>query len=176
MNMLVSIKKEMEEREKRWEQQQRIREEFLEAEFKRREQRWEQLLKQGDEEWKEEMERRERAFMQKLDSKINTFYNEQLKRDEDVLTSLEKIEENMEGSMLQKEEGFKYLYKEKFKEFGKLVEKRDKELGMDNIYRQKLWNDRLDQVNSNLVNMRTMLTELEGTMNHIGMRQDELIT
>ena len=39
MNMLVSIKKEMEEREKRWEQQQRIREEFMEAKFRRREQR-----------------------------------------------------------------------------------------------------------------------------------------
>ena len=37
--MLVSIKKEMEERKERWEQQQRIREEFLEAEFRRREQR-----------------------------------------------------------------------------------------------------------------------------------------
>ena len=82
MNMLVSIKKEIEEREKRWEQQQRIREEFLEAEFRRREQRWEQLLKQRDEKWKEEMEMREKALMQRLDSKINTFYNEQLKRDE----------------------------------------------------------------------------------------------
>ena len=176
MNMLVSIKKEMEEIEKRWEQQQRIREEFLEAEFRRREQRWEQLLKQRDEEWKEEMERRERALMQRLDSKINTFYNEQLKRDEDVLTFLEKSEETMEGSILQKEEGFKYLYKEQFKEFGKLVEKRDKELEMENNYRQKLWNESLDHVNSNLVNMHTMLTELEGTMNNIGMRQDELIT
>ena len=82
----------------------------------------------------------------------------------------------MEGSMLQKAVRFKYLYKEQFKEFGKLMEKRDKELEMDNNYRQKLWNDSLDQVNSNLVNMHTMLTELEGTMNHIGMRQDELIT
>ena len=45
MEMLVSMKKEMEEREKKWEQQQRIREEFLEADFRRREQRWEQLLK-----------------------------------------------------------------------------------------------------------------------------------
>ena len=72
-------------------------------------------------------------------------------------------------------EVFKYLYKEFFKEFGKLMEKRDKELEMDNIYRQKLWNDSLDQVNSNIVNMHTMLTELEGTMNHIGISQDELI-
>ena len=36
------------------------------------------------------MKRRERALMQRLDSKIKTFYNEQLKRDEDVLTFLEK--------------------------------------------------------------------------------------
>ena len=36
------------------------------------------------------METRERALMQRLDSKINTFYNELLKRDEDVLTFLEK--------------------------------------------------------------------------------------
>ena len=46
------------------------------------------------------MERRERALMKRLDSKINTFYNEQLKGDEDVLTILEKIEEKMEGSMM----------------------------------------------------------------------------
>ena len=45
-------------------------------------------------------------------SKIDTFYNKQLKRDEDVLTFLEKREGRMEASMLQKAEGFKYLYKE----------------------------------------------------------------
>ena len=91
--------------------------------------------------------------MQRLDTKIKTFYNEQLKRYEDVLSFLEKREEKMEASVLQKAEGFKCLYKEQFKEFGKLVEKRDKELEMDNIYKQKLWNDSLDQVNSNLVNI-----------------------
>ena len=106
----------------------------------------------------------------RLDSKIQSFYNEQLKRDEDVLTFLDKREEKLEGSMLQKAKGFKYLYKEQFKEFGKLVEKRDKELEMDNNYRQKLWNESLDKVNSNLVNIHTMLTELQGTMNNIGQR------
>ena len=117
-----------------------------------------------------------KSVMQRFDLKIQSFYNEQLKRDEDVLTFLDKREEKLRGSMLQKAEGFKYLYKERFKEFGKLVEKRDKELEMDNNYRKKLWNESLDQVNSNLVNIHTMLTELEGTMNNIGMRQDELIT
>ena len=100
MDILVSMKKEMEEREKRWEKQQKIREEFLEANFRRREQQWEQMLKQRDEEWKEEIERRERALMQRLDSKANTFYNEQLKMDEDVLTFLENREEKMEASMM----------------------------------------------------------------------------
>ena len=76
----------------------------------------------------------------------------------------------METSMLKKAEGFKYLYKEQFKEFGKLMEKRD------NNYWHKLRNDNLYQVNSNLVNMHTMLTELEGAMNHIGMIQDQLVT
>ena len=82
----------------------------------------------------------------------------------------------MEASMLQKLEGFKYLYKKQFKEFGKLMEKRDKELEMDNNYRQKLWNDSLNQVNSNLVSMHTMLTKIEGSMNTLGTRQDQLIT
>ena len=58
------------------------------------------------------MERRERVLMQRLDSKIQSFYNEQLKMDEDALTFLDKREEKLEGSMLQKAEGFKYLYKE----------------------------------------------------------------
>ena len=57
-------------------------------------------------------ERGERVLMQILDSKIQSFYNEQLKRDEDVLTFLDKREEKLERSMLQKAEGFKYLYKE----------------------------------------------------------------
>ena len=82
----------------------------------------------------------------------------------------------MEASMLQKAEGFKYLYKEQFKEFGKPMEKEYKELEMDNTYRQKLWNDSLDHVNSNLVNIHNVLTEFEGSMNTLGIRQDQLIT
>ena len=50
------------------------------------------------------------------------------------------------------------------------MEKRDKEFKIDKNYIHKLWNENLDQVNSNLVNIHTMLTELEGTMNNIGQR------
>ena len=51
MEMLVLMRKEMEEREKKWERHQQIREEYLKADFKRREQQWEQNLKQKEAEW-----------------------------------------------------------------------------------------------------------------------------
>ena len=44
--------------------------------------------------------------MQRLGKKIKAFYNEQLKIDEDVVSFLEKREENMNANMLQKAEGF----------------------------------------------------------------------
>ena len=69
------------------------------------------MLKQRDEEWKEEIEMRERALMKRLDSKIKTLYNEQLKRDEDVLTFLEKRKGRMEANMLQKAEGLNIFKK-----------------------------------------------------------------
>ena len=47
---------------------------------------------------------------------------------------------------------------------------------MDNNYRQKLWNDSLDQVNSNLVNIHNVLIELEGSVNNLAHRQDQLVT
>ena len=53
MEMLRSIKKDMEEREKKWKKQQQFREEFLEAEFRRKEQLLEQPLIQREEEWGE---------------------------------------------------------------------------------------------------------------------------
>ena len=71
-----------------------------------------------------EMERRERELMKRLNTKIKTFYDDQLKRDEEVFSFLEKKEDVMEANMLKKAEGFRYLYKEQFKEFGKLMEKR----------------------------------------------------
>ena len=47
---------------------------------------------------------------------------------------------------------------------------------IDNNYRHKLWIDSLDHVNSNVVNMHSMLTEIESSMNTLGARQDQLIT
>ena len=46
------------------------------------------------------MERINKELLHRLDSRIKTFYKEQLKRDEDVLSFLDKREEKMEASML----------------------------------------------------------------------------
>ena len=43
IEMLKSMKKDMEEREQKWEKRQKIREEFQEAGFRRKEQMWEQM-------------------------------------------------------------------------------------------------------------------------------------
>ena len=74
----------------------------------------------------------------------------------------------MEGSMLKKIEAFKYLYKEQFKEFGRLMKERDKELEDDDVYRRKFWHESLDMINTNLSNMLSFIYELECTTNKVG--------
>ena len=111
MEMLRSMKREMEEREKKWERQQQIREDFLEAAV-RKEQMWEQNWKLREEEWKEELHRREEKMIGKMNAKMEAFYNNQFKRDADLLDILKKKEAENEANMLRKIEGFKYLYRE----------------------------------------------------------------
>ena len=176
MEMLRSIKEDIKEREQKWEKHQRIREEFLEAEFKRKEQLLEQTLRQREEEWKEEMKKRDKELGEKMKASLEAFYNNQFKRDEEVLTILREIEAKIKGNMLKKIEAFKYLYKEQFKEFGRLMKERDKELEDNDVYRRKIWHESLDLINNNLLNMLGCISELESTMNKMGLKQDTLIT
>ena len=64
---------------------------------------------------------RENEMGEKMKASLEAFYNNQFRRDEEVLTILKEREAEMEGNMLQKIQAFKYLYKEQFKEFGKLM-------------------------------------------------------
>ena len=77
--------------------------------------------------------------------------------------------------MLKKIEAFKYLYKEQFKEFGKLMKDRDKELEDNDVYRRKIWHESLDLINKNLSSMLSCISELEITVNKMGLKQDTLI-
>ena len=175
MEMLRSIKKDMEEREQRWEKQQQFREELLEAKFRRKEQLFEQTLRQREEEWREEMNRREKEMGEKMKASLEAFYNNQFRRDEEVLTILKKREAKMEGNMLKKIQAFKYLYKEQFKEFGKLMKDRDKELEENDVYRRKIWHESLDLMNKNLLDMLGCISELKKIVNQMGSKQDTLI-
>ena len=55
-----------------------------------------------------------------------------------MLTILRKRKAEMEGNMLKKIQAFKYMYKEKFKEFGKLMKDIYKELEDSDFYRRKI--------------------------------------
>ena len=64
----------------------------------------------------------------KMKASFEAFYNNQFNRDAELLIILRKREAEMEGNMLKKIKAFKYLYKEQFKKFGRLMKERDKEL------------------------------------------------
>ena len=121
------------------------------------------------------MNKREKEMGEKMKASLEAFYNNQFRRDEEVLTILKKREAEMEGNMLKKIQAFKYLYKEQFKEFGKLMKDRDKELEDNDVYRRKIWHESLDLINKNLSNMLGCISELEKTANHMGSKQDTLI-
>ena len=77
---------------------------------------------------------REKEMGEKMKASLEAFYNNQFRRDEEVLTILKKREAKMEGNMLKKIQAFKYLYKEQFKEFRKLMKDKDKELEDNDVY------------------------------------------
>ena len=122
------------------------------------------------------MKKREKEFGEKMKASLEAFYNNQFRRDEEVLTILRKREAEMEGNMLKKIEAFKYLYKEQFKEFGRLMKERYKELEDNDVYRRKIWLESLDLINNNFSNMLGCISELESTVNKVGQNQDRLIT
>ena len=125
-------------------------------------------MKQKEEEWKEEMDIREKELLEKMKASLEAFYNNQFNRDAELLTILKKREVEMEGNMLKKIEAFKYLYKEQFKEFGRLMKERDKKLKDNDVYRRKFWHESLDLINTNLSNMLSCISKLESTVNKVG--------
>ena len=175
MEMLKTMKKEMEERELKWEQQQRIREEFVEATARRKEQIWEENWRIREEEHKEELKRQEEKMMGRMQTCLQAFYNNQFKRDAELLKIMKGKEKKMENSMLRKIDGFKSIYMELFKEFEKRMKERDQQLENDDEYRRKTWLESMDLINQKLSKQLECISEVEGTVNQVGERQDTLI-
>ena len=53
---------------------------------------------------------------------------------------------------------------------------RDKELEDNDAYRIKIWHESLDLINKNLSDMLGCISELERTVNQMGLKQDTLIS
>ena len=70
-----------------------------------------------------------------------------------MLKILEIREKEMEQNLLQKADAFGYLYKEHQKKIKVTIQKRDEEMEASLNYKDKLWTENLDMVNSNLIKM-----------------------
>ena len=100
MEMLLSMQKNIEERDKKWSIQQQFREETYEAELKRRDQQWEEELQRREEmfeaelrrkeqKWEEEMSKREEQLKKIMEHKEEKFRKEMKERDRDLLKKLQ---------------------------------------------------------------------------------------
>ena len=101
MEMLREMKKEMEERELKWERQQHIKEEFMEVTTRRKEQIWEENWRIRGEEHKEELKKQEERMMGRIKTSMQAFYNNQFRRDADLLNILKQKETEMENNMMR---------------------------------------------------------------------------
>ena len=123
MEMLISIQKSMEEREKKWSLQQKFREEVYEAELKRRDQQWEEELNRREEvyeaklkrikqQWEEEMSRREEQIKKILEHQEEKFKKEMEERDQDLLKKLQLSHESFYNNQYDRDSQLLTLIKE----------------------------------------------------------------
>ena len=90
--MLISMQKSMEEREKKWSIQQKFREEVYQAELKRRDQQWE-----------EELNRKEEVYEVELKRKEHKWEEERSRREEQIKKILEHQEEKFKKEMEERD-------------------------------------------------------------------------
>ena len=124
MEMLLSMQKGMEERDKKWNLQQQFREETYEAELKRRyQQREEELqrreemfeaeLRRKEKKWEEEMSKREEQLKKIMEHKEEKFRKEMEKRDRDLLKKLQLSHEAFYNNQFNRDSQLLELIKER---------------------------------------------------------------
>ena len=182
MEMLSS---KMEERERKWNLQQKFREEVYESELKRKDQQWKEemnsreeqmkgILEHQEEKFKKEMEDRDHDLLKKLQLSHESFYNNQYDHDSQLLTIIKKRDLDQEAKTMEQINGFKFLYMSMFKDLKKRLKERDQEHDDKDAFRRKVWLENLDLINNNLSKFLEVMTEMENTMNTLGKRQDDL--
>ena len=176
---------ELRRREQKFEKELQRRENKFEADSKRREQEWEEklkkkeeqmkgLLKQQGEDFKKDLEERDGKLFQRLELIHDAFYNNQFRRDSEVLTIMKEKEEKHATQWDEQIKGSQTLYKSIQRDFEKKLDDRDKKQRETESYRQVEWLENLDLINNNLSKFLEVMTEMESKMNNPRMRQDQL--
>ena len=124
MEMLLSMQKSMEERDKKWSLQQQFREEVYEAELRRRDQQGEEKLQRREEmfeaelrkkeqKWEEEMSKREERLKKIMEHKEEKFIKEMKERDRDLLKKLQLSHEAFYNNQFNRDSQLLALIKER---------------------------------------------------------------
>ena len=124
MEMLISMQKSMEEREKKWSLQQQFREEVYEAELRRRDKQWEEKmnrkeemyaseLKRKEQKWEEELSRKEEQIKKILEHQEEKFRREMEERDRDLLKKLKLSHESFYNNQYDRDSQLLELIKER---------------------------------------------------------------
>ena len=176
---------ELQRREQKFEKELQRRENRFEAESKRKEKEWEEkmkkkeeqvkeVLKQQGEDFKKDLEERDGRLFQRLKLIHDAFYNNQFRRDSEVLTIMKERETKQENKWEEQLNEIKVLFKSLQRDFVKKLDDRDKDQRETESYKQKEWLENLDLINNNLSKFLEVMTEMEVKMNNLGKRQDQL--
>ena len=174
---------ELQRREQKFEKELQRRENRFEAESKRKEKEWEEkmkkkeeqvkeVLKQQGEDFKKDLEERDGKLFQKLKLIHDAFYNNQFRRDSEVLNIMKERETEQENKWEEKLNEIKVMFKSLQRDFVKKLDDRDKDQRETESYKQKEWLENLDLINNNLSKFLEVMTEMEVKMNNLGKRQD----
>ena len=165
---------ELQRREEKFESKLQRREQEREAERKKKEEQMKGVLKQQGENFKKELEERDGKLFQRLKLIPDAFYNNQFRRDSQLLTIMKEKEEKHATKWDDQIKGSQILYKSIQRDFKKKLDDRDKDQRETDTYRQVEWLENLDLINNNLSKFLEVMTEMENTMNGLGKRQDQL--
>ena len=120
------------------------------------------------------MEERDGKLFQRLKLIHDAFYNNQFRRDSQLLTIMKEKEEKHATQWDEQIKGFQTLYKSIQRDFEKKLDDRDKDQRETEAYKQVEWLENLDLINNNLSKFLEVMTEMEFKMNNLGKRQDQL--
>ena len=170
----LKFEKELQRRENRFEAESKRREQEWEEKLKKKEEQMKEVLKKQGEDFKKDLEERDGKLFQRLKLIHDAFYNNQFRRDSQLLNIMKEKEEKHAKQWEEQIKKSQILYKSIQENFDTKLDKRDKDQRETEAYKQVEWLENLDLINNNLSKFLEVMTEMEVKMNNLGNRQDQL--